>query len=213
MLKDKLILLAINPENGYMRAQSVMSYMVLCAALFDLVILGKLSVISGKISVLPGQMNDPVLNDLLEKLAGMQGKKLSGVLNKLSFTAGKFYRSQVSYLERAHMISVKPLIWLGIHWGKIYRVNRSEKLKTTQGVFERVLVYGRKTTIENRLLMELLGYVDILYSYFAPQEYKLVARQRLRALSRSSYENHHESLEAIGKQLIAHLKASKAMKG
>jgi hypothetical protein len=213
MLKDKLLLLSINPANGYMRAQGTMSYMVLCAALFDLVLLGKLSVISGKISVLPGPVNDPVLNELLQKLGSMQDKKLATVLYKLSFTAGKFYKSQVSYLEHAHMISVKPLIWLGITWGKIYRVNRAEKLKTTQSIFERVLIYGRKTTTENRLLMELLGYVNILYSYFDPPEYKQIARQRLRALCHPRYENHHESLSAIGKQLTNHLKASKAMKG
>jgi len=213
MLKDKLLLYAINPKNGIMRAQNTMSYLLLCASFYDLVLMEKLSVNSDRIAVIAGPTGDPVLDRVLEKLSGLQGKKISGVLNKLSFTAGKIYKSQIKYLENTHMITSKPMTWLGITWGKLYRVNRAENLKPIQNIFERALIYGRKTNTENRLLIELLGYSNIMDSYFPAHEYKQVAKKRLHALSALKYDQYHESIFSIRKQLINHLKASKAMKG
>lgn len=213
MLKDKLLLLAINPVTGYMGAQNSIGLLHLAAILYDLVLLEKLSIISGKIYVIPGLTGDPVLDDMIERLSGAQGKKLSTMITKLNFSASKIYKAQITHLKNEHKISIKPVVWLGIKWFKRYRVNRSETLKSDVTILERVLIYGRKTDTPNRLLIELLGFGNLLDRFFNSAEFRQVAKTRFGTIGEKAYGIHHESLTAIRKQLISQLRASKAMKG
>lgn len=213
MLKDKLILLSINPKTGHIQGQTSMNYMLLCATLYDLVLNEKLTISSNKFTVIQGLTGDPVLDDMLNTLSGLQGKKLSTVISKLTFTTSKIYKSQIKHLENIRLISSRPLIWLGIRWGNLYRVIRAEKLKTTQTMLERTLIYGRRTNIENRLLIELLSIGNILHPFFTSREYKTLAAKRAKVLIGSTFEHHHESLSTIRKLIIRHLNASKAVKG
>ncbi|HAQ38212.1 MAG TPA: hypothetical protein DCQ58_06850, partial [Saprospirales bacterium] len=164
-------------------------------------------------TVFPGSTGDPVLDNMLNTLAGLQGKKLSTVISKLTFTTSKIYKSQIKHLENIRLISSRPLIWLGIRWGNLYRVIRDEKLKMTQTMLERTLIYGRRTNIENRLLIELLSIGNILNIFFSSREYKTIAAKRAKTLIGSKFEHHQESLTTIRKLIISHLKASRAVKG
>ncbi|HAY71047.1 MAG TPA: hypothetical protein DCX89_04085 [Saprospirales bacterium] len=213
MLKDKLILLSINPKTGHIQGQTSMNYLLLCATLYDLVLMEKLTISSNKFTVFPGSTGDPVLDNMLNTLAGLQGKKLSTVISKLTFTTSKIYKSQIKHLENIRLISSRPLIWLGIRWGNLYRVIRDEKLKMTQTMLERTLIYGRRTNIENRLLIELLSIGNILNIFFSSREYKTIAAKRAKTLIGSKFEHHQESLTTIRKLIISHLKASRAVKG
>ncbi|MBE0662676.1 MAG: GPP34 family phosphoprotein [Bacteroidales bacterium] len=212
-IKDLLILLCIHPEKGWVRKNSVIEYALIAAAMFDMVLLGKLNIVTGRIEATPHETGDPVLDDLLSKLSGLNGKKFSWLMNGLSTKAGKIYRNQLNYLENTRQISSWPVEWLGITWGKRYRVNRSDRLKPILTIMDRVLIYGRKPDLKMRLLIELLGSLNVLGQFFPDGELRKRAKQRFRQISKLPYEDHKDTFKAIGKELQQTLQMKKASSG
>lgn len=200
-LKDQLILLCIHPEKGWVRNRQMIGYMVMAAALYDLILEGALSISEGRIIITEKETGDPLLNDLLKRIAGKDGKRLSWMMSGMQMRLGKFSRDQMNYLEENRQISSYPLEWLGITWGKRYRVNRRDHLKPLLTSMDRVLIYGRKPDLRLRLIIELLGLHGVLTSYFPDGELKSRARRLFREISKQPFDEHNESLTAIRKEL------------
>jgi hypothetical protein len=213
MIKDLLILLCIHPEKGWVRRRSIIGYALLAAALFDLALKGCFRIQDGRIVVSPARLDDALLDDLLQRLQRLEGKKFSWVLNRLSMNPGKLYRRQMKQLETRRLITVSPVEWMGITWGKRYRVNRIDGLKPLMTALERVLVYGREPAIQARLVIELLGVLMLLGAIFPDGELRTRAKARFREISKEEFPEQHQTFHAIRKELRNALRRQKAAVG
>lgn len=210
MIKDLLVLLCIHPEKGWVRRRSIIGYALLAAALFDLALKGCFRVNGGRIEASPGKMEDPLLDDLLQRLQRLEGKKFSWVLNRLSMNPGKLYRRQMQQLASRRLITISPIEWMGITWGKRYRVNRIDGLKPLMTALERVLVYGREPAIQTRLIIELMGILGLLGTLFPDGELRIRAKARFREISKGEFSEQHKTYHAIRKELRNALRRQKA---
>lgn len=200
-LKDQLILLCIHPDRGWVRNRQMVGYVLIAAALYDLVFAGALNISKGRITINEKDTGDRLLNDLLKKIASKNGKRLSWMMSGMHMSLGNFYRDQMKLLEGSHKISSIPLEWLGITWGKRYRVNRRDHLKPLLTSMDRVLIYGRKPELRLRLIIELLGLHGVLASFFPDGELKTRAKRLFKEILKQAFDEHHESLTAIRKEL------------
>lgn len=210
MIKDLLILLCIHPGRGWVRKRSIIGYALLAAALFELALKGHFRVNGGRIEATPANTDDPLLDDLLERLNRLNGKKFSWVLNRLSMNPGKLYRRQMKILESRRLITVRQLEWMGITWGKRYRVNRVDGLKPVLTEMERVLVYGREPAIRARLIIELLGVLGLLGTLFPDGELRSRSKTRFREIAKTEFSEQHPTYAAIRKELRNALRRQKA---
>lgn len=210
MIKDLLILLCIHPRSGWVRKRSITGYVLLAAALFDLALKGHFRVTDGRIAARPANTEDPLLDELLERLVRLEGKKFSWVLNRLSMYPGRLYRQQMQLLESRRLITVSPVEWMGITWGKRYRVNRIDGLKPLLTEMERVLVYGREPAIKTRLMIELLGTIGLLGTLFPDGELRTSAKARFREIVRTEFSEQHPTYTAIRRELRNALRRQKA---
>jgi len=212
-IKDRLILLSIHPEKGWVRSKNAIINILLAAALIDLALENLLTIESGKINIKPAELNDPLLDELIAKLSANQGKRLSWVLPKIAMYGNRYYRMQMTYLDNTHQISTENVEWLGITCGKRYRVHRSDRLKPMITDFERVLVYGRQPSCETLILINLLGSAELIKTFFAGKEIKSRVGKKYKELSGFLSAEEDESLAVIFKVLSDMLKQSKAAKG
>ena len=210
MIKDLLILLSIDQERGWVLRRNAIAYALLAATFYDLATRGYFSLESGRIQAKPGNTGDPVLDELADRLTGMQGKRYSWGLNRFTMRLNGRYRMQMQHLEQKRLISSRPVEWLGITWGKRYRVNRIDSLKPLITEFERVLIYGSEPSLNTRLLIELLGTMDLLRVFFRERELRTRARKRYREISRQDFPEQHPTLSAIRKEFRNALRAAKA---
>lgn len=209
-VKDLLILLCIHPEKGWVRKSQQIGYALMAACLFDLVLLGRLTLVENRISLNQAAVDDPLLDDMLQKMMKLEGKKLSWVSNGLTFRQRRNYRMQMRYLERTHQVSGQAIEWMGITWGRRYRVNRADSLKPVITAMDRVLIYGRDPGLKLRLIIELLGMLGVLSVFFPDGELKARAKHRFRQIIKQPYPEYHQDLHAIRKELANALKISKA---
>ncbi len=209
MIKDLLILLSIHPERGWVRRRQVIGYALLAAAFYDLAIKGHFRIVSGRIEATHANTDDPVLTDLSESLEKQNGKRHSWSMNRYAMRQGRYYRTQMSNLEARYLISSRPIEWMGITWGKRYRVNRSDSLRPLFTEFERVLIYESKPRPSTRLLIDILGMIDLLRVFFPDRELRQRARKRYRELAKQEFEENHETFSAIRKELRNTLRAHK----
>lgn len=205
-LKDQLILLAIHPEKGWVRQKSVIGNVLLAAALIDLTLQSAFKIDDGKIGVNPFVSDDPVYSDLLAQISAMQGKKFSWLITKLSIRTNKYFNMQMNHLESRRLISSSPVEWLGITWGKRYRVTRGDSLKPIIYQMERTLIYGRKPDLNTRFLIEFLGLLDLLGVFFVDKEFRTKARKQYFELSKLTFESDDETLQPIFKELHSVMK-------
>lgn len=212
-IKDQLILLCIHPEKGWVRKNQQIGYALMAACLFDLVISGNLRLPDNRISATPVQMEDPLLDEMLQKMLKLEGKRISWVTNGLTFRQRSNYRLQMKYLEQSHQISSRPVEWMGIIWGKRYRVNRADSLKPLINAMDRVLIYGREPELRLRLIIELLGMLGLLSNFFSDGELKTRAKHRFKQIAKQPYPEHQQELNAIRKELANALRMSKASSG
>jgi hypothetical protein len=210
MIKDMLVLLCIHPEKGWVRRRSIIGYALLAAALFDLAMKGNFRVNDGRIEASPAKLDDPLLDELLKRLQRLEGKKFSWVLNRLSMNPGKLYRRQMQQLASRRLITINPVEWMGITWGKRYRVNRIDGLKPLMTALERVLVYGRKPAIQTRLIIELMGLLGLIGTLFPDGELRTRAKARFREISKEEFSEQHQTYHAIRKELRNALRRQKA---
>lgn len=210
LIKDQLILLCIHPEKGWVRKKSIIGQVLFSAALIDLTVRGYLKVEDGKISAVYEELNDPVLNDLLKRLSDQNGKKIGGFFTKQSLRLNAIYNMQMRYLESRHLISISPVEWMGITWGKRYRVIRSDSLKPLIYDLERTLIYGRKPDLNTRFLIEFLGLLDLLGVFFVDHEFRTKAKKQYFELSKLTFEADDETLQPIFKELHNMMKRNKA---
>ncbi len=213
MIKDQLILLCIHPEKGWMRKSTLMGYMVFAAALFDLFLQGRFRINNGYIEATLCETSDPLLTEVLNKLVEKNGKKFSVIMNGLSINANKYYRIQLKHLSLIHKIGIEPVEWLGINWGKRYRVIRADKLKPFIRSLDRVLIYGREPGLRLRLIIELLGMLQVLNSFFPDGELKIRTRHRLKEISRQSFDGSDATPGVILKEFRYLLKMKNLSKG
>jgi hypothetical protein len=210
MIKDLLILLSIHPERGWVRRRQIIGYALLAAAFYDLAIKGHFRIISGRIEATSTNSGDPVLDDLSCEIEKKHGKKYSWSMNRYAMRQGKYYRTQMRHLESGYQISSSPIEWLGITWGKRYRVNRFDRLKPLFTEFERVLIYGSNPAPTTRLLIDLLGMIDLLKVFFPDRELRERARKRYRELANQAFEDgNQETFMSIRKELRSTLRAHK----
>jgi len=209
MIKDLLILLTIHPEKGWVRRRQVIGYAMLAAAFYDLAIKGHFRVVSGRIEATNANTDDPVLHDLSETLEKLNGKRYSWNMNRYTMRQGRYYRAQMANLEARYLISSRPIQWLGITWGKRYRVNRSDSLKPLFTEFERVLIYGSNPSHSTRLLIDILGMIDVLRVFFPDRELRARAKKRYRELTKQGFGDNQETLAAIRKEVRNTLRAHK----
>ena len=212
-IKDCLILLCVHPEKGWIRKRSQIGYALFSAALFDLVMRDCLRVEEGRIVAFMKETNDPLLDELMLMMHTGNGNKFSWVLNKSALKSGKYYNKQIKYLENKRLIMSRPLEWLGITWGKRYRVNRPGGLKPVLTAMDRVLIYGREPDMKLRLLIELLGALGIVGKFFPAGELSGRAKERYEKISKAPLSEHHESISAIKKWLRNSLRTSKGSSG
>lgn len=210
MIKDLLILMCIHPEKGWVRKRNIMGYCLLAASFFDLTLREHLKISSGRIAATGTGTGDPLLDELLERLIKLNGKRYSWGLNRFTMKLGSNYRTQMRHLESRHLISSRPVEWLGITWGKRYRVNRIDSLKPLITELERVLIYGSEPGLATRLLIEILGTIGMLGAYFNDRELRTRAKKRYRELAKSNFPDHSETLTAIRKEFRNALRAAKA---
>lgn len=209
MIKDLLILLSIHPEKGWVRKRSSMVHVLLAACFYDLVLKGYLKLPGGRIECRRYPASDVLLHDLSEKLARSNGKKFSWVVKKFFMLPGKYYRTQMHQLEEKQLISSKSLEWLGITWGKRYRVNKIRGLKPLITEIERALIYGRQPGLSTRLLIELFGTLGLLGIFVPDRELKKAAKQRYKELFKRDFNEDHETHSAIRKELRSTLRRNK----
>lgn len=209
MIKDLLILMCIHPESGWVRKRSIMGYSLLAACFFDLALKGHFSISSGRIEATDGDTDDPLLDELLARLIKLKGRRYSWGFNGFTMKLGSNYRKQMQHLESRHLISIHPVEWLGITWGKRYRVHRIDSLKPLITELERVLIYGSEPVLTTRLLIEILGTIDMLGVYFPDRELRSRAKKRYRELAKTNFSDHNETLTAIRKEFRNTLRAAK----
>ncbi|MFO7998271.1 MAG: GPP34 family phosphoprotein [Bacteroidales bacterium] len=209
MIKDLLILLSIHPEKGWVRKRSSMVHVLLAACFYDLVLKGYLKLPGGRIACSRYPPSDTLLHDLSGKLARNNGKKFSWVVQKFFMLPGKYYRTQMLQLEQKQLISSRRLEWLGITWGKRYRVNKIRGLKPLIAEIERALIYGRQPGLSTRLLIELFGTLGLLGIFVPDRELKKTAKRRYKELSKRAFNEDHESHSAIRKELRSALRRNK----
>lgn len=210
MIKDILIILSIHPEKGWVRRRSIIGYALLGAIMYDLVIDGYLRIVAGRIEAKVAETGDPVLNTILEQLSKLDGKKFSLRTSRLSFQQGRIYRIQMQHLESGHLISSRAVEWLGITWGKRYRVSRIDKYKPIITKFERCLIYGNEPGLTMRLIIDLLGMIDLLKEFFPDKEFRIRAKKHYHELIKQAPREHSETLMAIRKEIKSLLQANKA---
>ncbi|MBE0639794.1 MAG: GPP34 family phosphoprotein [Bacteroidales bacterium] len=208
-IKDQLILLCIHPEKGWVRKKSVIGHALLAASLIDLSRQNAFWVEEGRIKVAQTNTTDPVFKELLTQLNAWQGKKFSWLMTKLSMHVNKYYTLQMGCLERQHLISSIPIEWLGIRWGKRYRVNNPDNLKPIISDMERSLVYGRNSMTETRLIIEFLGMLDLLGSFFMSKELKQRATKRWKTMSFHLLGEPNEMIQIIFRELRNTLRVNK----
>lgn len=203
-----MVLLCVDQDKGWVRRRSVIGYALLAAAFCDLAISGQFSLESGRIEAEDSSRDDAVLADLMASLIKMQGKRYSWSLSGFTMRVNRRYRLQMQHLEREHLISSRPVEWLGISWGKRYRVNRIDRLKPLITQFERVLIYGKEPSLETRLLIEILGTMDLLGVIFCDKELHSRAKKRFYEIYSREYSQHHTTLMAIRKEFRKALRNS-----
>lgn len=202
MMKDLLILLCIHRHKGWMRERTRIGDVLLTAAACDLVMAGRLVITNGKIDVPDtSSIGDPLLDDLLGCFAAMNGKRYLMAFGKLQFRKDKYYRMQIKQLCDKNMIAVRPLEWLGINWGKLYRVNRPDELRKTITLMDRALIYGRKPNAEIRLITEWLKKLNLLSSFYHDTELKSRSKKTVEKNRSVPYPTSNDTLAAIQKQL------------
>lgn len=209
-VKDLLILLCIHPEKGWVRKSQQIGYALMAACLFDLVLLGRLTLAENRISINEAALDDPLLDEMIHKLTKLKGKKLSWVTIGLTLKQRSYYKIQMRYLEQTHQVSGQAIEWMGITWGRRYRVNRADSLKPVITAMDRVLIYGRDPGLKLRLIIELLGMLGVLAAFFPDGELKARAKHRFRQIIKQPYPEYHQDLHAIRKELANALKISKA---
>jgi len=208
-IKDLLILLCIHPEKGWVRKNQQIGHALIAACLFDLVLLGRMTLADKRISANQAAMDDPLLDGMLQKLLKLEGKKLSWMTSELTFRQRSNYRKQMKYLEQTSQISSQPVEWMGITWGKRYRVNHADRLKPVITAMDRVLIYGREPQIKLRLVIELLGMLGILPGFYPDGELKARAKHRFKHIAKQPYPCYHQDFEAIRRELANTLRMSR----
>ncbi len=198
-IKDLLILLIIHPQNGRVRSRNIADSVLVAAALIDLVLLRLLRINNGKIEATEADTGDPVLNNLLEMFVKNNGKSFHWMINRLSTSRIKIYRMQLEHLIRIRIITAEQAYFLGMTLFNRYHLTRSDSLKTVFIALERVLIYGRKSNLELRLLIELLRMTNVIKSFYPGQEYKMIAKKRSYELSKTEFEVYNESFQIIFK--------------
>lgn len=210
MIKDMLIILSIHPVKGWVRRRSIIGHALLGAIMYDLAIDGYLRIVAGRIEATVAETGDPVLDTMLEQLGKLDGKKFSLRTSRLALQQGRTYRRQMQHLESRHLISSRSVEWLGITWGKRYRVNRIDKYKPIITKFERCLVYGNEPGLTMRLIIDLLGMINLLKEFFPDKEFRIRAKKHYHELVKKAGSENSETLLAIRKEIKGLLQANKA---
>lgn len=201
MLKDILMLLCIHPKKGWMRKSYNIDDVLLAAAACDLALSGRLSINDGKVEVInTAPIGDPLLDELLNRFAAMNGSKYAIAHSKLQFRKGRYYRMQMDHLIGIHKVTEKPMLLLGITWGRLYRVIRPDELKPIITAMDRVLTYGRTPQIQLKLIIEWLRLLNLLSSFYPDGELRSRSKSRAKSIARTPYPLVNDTLKAIQKQ-------------
>lgn len=202
MVRDLLMLLCIHPQKGWMRKSHNIDNALLAAATCDLALSGRLIIKDGKIEVPEiTPTGDPLLDDLLKRFAEMTGSRYSVANSKLQFRKGRYYRMQMNRLIQLNKITERRLVWFGITWGRLYRVNRPDEFRKTITEMDRVLIYGRKPNTELRLIIEWLRHLELLSSFYPDGELRNRTKKSAKKIERTQYPILDETFKAIQKQM------------
>ncbi len=208
LIKDELCILSIHPEKGWIRRRQNIGYAVLAASLCDLVLLDKLKVIQGKIEASLAGTDDPLLNELSERLYKHNGSKLWWWMSGRSSRATALFSKQMKLLETKRMITSRAVEWLGIRVGWRFHVNH--KYNTTAEItrLERALIYGREPDLRLRVLIELMVVLDMAGDFFSQGELRKIARKRGKEICKHKFPENHETFRALFKELRSLLKVA-----
>jgi hypothetical protein len=183
-----------------MLRRSQLNNALVAAIMFDLVLMGKLELIGGRLATVPGEIQDPVLNQILLTLSKYSGKKLSWLIAKMPEDLKMCYSLQVKHLANTHMITRTPLKWMGITWDNRFRVCRHDSIRPLITAFDRVLIYGRNPELHLRLLIELIGMLHLHRFFYSDKGQKSRVSAMMKSIVKRSFELHDESFREIIKR-------------
>jgi hypothetical protein len=181
-LKEKLLLLSINQENGNLRYQYNFYLLIFYASLVDLAKRNLVRIVDGNWQVTEKQTGDPVLDQVLKILLPSNDKKAVWFSLNKSTKAQKLLVHQVEWMVANRMIEAVKTSFLGIPTGYRFRIYKPEMLRPDLLNLERVLIYGRKPQPDTWMLIQCLGAPGILKCHFRSSESKRRAHARYKEL-------------------------------
>lgn len=209
-LKERYFLFSIDPEKGNLRQRPQLSNLLMYGSLMDLALKGLLRVEKGRWHFLQKDTGDPVLNGILEFLAGRDGQKTRWALRGLPLQKTRQISRQIEWMRSKSLIQTSDIRFLGFKIGYRFRVSKPDKLKPELLKLERVLIYSRKPDTETHLLILLLGITGQLKKLFPPGEIKTRVQNRFKELQKSLLADQGETYSAIYKKLQEAMRAQHA---
>jgi len=207
-LKEKLLLLSINQENGGLRYQHNFYLLIFYASLLDLSQKNLVTIEQGIWQISEVQTGDPVLDEVLKIMLSRKGKKAEWFSLNLSTKTHKLFSQQVGWMVTNKLTEVVKTSFLGIPTGYRFRILKPERLRPDLLHLERALIYGRKPHPETWMLIQILGATGILKNLYRSSESKQRAHARYKELCKMPPLENSETTTIIIKKLLEAIKSS-----